>query len=312
MDIKNATLSEFAQWRKDEHKVSGRAIDLDMMALEHVFDFARDMEILPQNHPEFRWTKLAEPPTKGELLSPAQIDELCNAALLDPAALELLDPRVRHLRAAQEITGQAFHDYLRLLQYAGGREHETCWQAWPNVTWSRVDESDGDGGPDFKKGDKIPGNLYFPGKNAKAGAGKPAEDRWVDFHPGLEDHLIAMYQRRDPSSDWLFPGRKESEPIQRFNRQLERIKRELRKRWKTETPSSAWKKSQWFDLVTFQSFRHYFISHAVMAGIDYKTIAYWVSHRDGGVLIGRLYGHLDKTHGRQMAAKLAIHLQGRR
>jgi hypothetical protein len=39
------------------------------------------------------------------------MDELRNAALLDSAALELLDACVRHLRAAQELTGQAFHDY---------------------------------------------------------------------------------------------------------------------------------------------------------------------------------------------------------
>jgi hypothetical protein len=39
------------------------------------------------------------------------MDELRNAALLDPAARELLDACVRHLRTAQEITGQAFHDY---------------------------------------------------------------------------------------------------------------------------------------------------------------------------------------------------------
>jgi hypothetical protein len=304
LEIKNATLNEFAEWRKDgpvddhkdkgkkkprkKRKVSGRAIDLDVMALNHVFNFAREMEIIPREHPEFRWTTLATAPSKDELLSPSQMDELCNAALLDPAALELLDPRVRHLRAAQEISGQAFHDYLRLLQYAGGREHETCLQAWPNVTWSRVAESEGDGGRDFKKGDKIPGNLFFPSDNAKAGGGKPAEDRWVDFHPDLENHLKAMYERRDPSSDWMFPGRKEGEAVQRFNRQLERVKRELREHWKAGIPKSAWKKSQWFDRVTFQWFRHYFISHAVMAGIDYKTIAYWVSHRDGGILIGRL------------------------
>ena len=68
------------------------------------------------------------------------------------------------------------------------------------------------------------------------------------------------------------------------------------------------KKSQWFDRVTFQWFRHYFISHAVMAGIDFKTIATWVSHRDGGILIGRLYGHLERSHSRRMAVKLSGHL----
>jgi integrase len=67
------------------------------------------------------------------------------------------------------------------------------------------------------------------------------------------------------------------------------------------------KKQTGIEDVTFQYFRHWFISHCVMAGIDYKTIAYWVSHRDGGVLIGRLYGHLDKEHPSKMAKKLSLH-----
>ena len=47
--------------------------------------------------------------------------------------------------------------------------------------------------------------------------------------------------------------------------------------------------------VTFQYFRHYFISHCVMAGVDFMTIAKWVGHLDGGVLIGKLYGHLSRA-----------------
>jgi integrase len=182
-------------------------------------------------------------------------------------------------------------------------------QAWSNVTWSRKAEFDGDGGPDFRKGGRVPGKLFFPGVNAKAGGGKPAEDRWVPFHKDLEDHLTEMYNRRDPSSDWMFPKRRGAKGhTLRFNKQLERVKRELRA--KHCDPDDE--KSYWFDRVTFQWFRHYFISHAVMAGIDFKTIAYWVSHRDGGVLIGRLYGHLDTRHSEQMSAKLSAHLDARR
>jgi hypothetical protein len=160
LEIKNPQLSEFGQWRMQTHKVEGRAVDLDVMALNHVYDFARAMEIIPKDHPQFTWDKLAGPPSKDELLTPQQVDELCHATLLNPGALELLDPRVRHLRQAQELTGQAFHDFLRLLQYSGGREHETCMQEWKNVTWGRKAKFNGDGGPDFKKGDAIPGNLY--------------------------------------------------------------------------------------------------------------------------------------------------------
>jgi site-specific recombinase XerD len=52
--------------------------------------------------------------------------------------------------------------------------------------------------------------------------------------------------------------------------------------------------------------RHYFISQAVMAGIDYRTIAEWVGHRDGGVLIGKVYSHLNSKHQERMASKLTF------
>jgi integrase len=310
-EVNGNTLREFAKWRIQTHQVSGRAVDLDVRALTHVYNFARESGILPSDYADLKWSPLAEPPTKDELLSREQIDAMCQAALLNPEALAFLKPQARHLRAAQAVTGQGFHDYLRLLQHSGGREHETCMQQWPNVTRSRTAKYHGDGGSQFKKGDKIAGNLYFPGKYAKAGGGKPAEDRWVDFHPGLEEHLLEMYERRDPESKWMFPGRDTDAPIGRFYKQLNRVKRDLRRTWEATAKKSGIKDSQWFDRVTFQWSRHYFISHGVMAGIDYKTIAYWVSHRDGGVLIGRLYGHLDKRHGQAMAQKMAVHLTAR-
>ena len=55
---------------------------------------------------------------------------------------------------------------------------------------------------------------------------------------------------------------------------------------------------------TFHDCRHHFISMAVMSGIDYMTIAAWVGHRDGGVLIGKVYGHLADSHKKEQAAKL--------
>jgi hypothetical protein len=42
----------------------------------------------------------------------------------------------------------------------------------------------------------------------------------------------------------------------------------------------------------------------VMAGIDYMTIAAWLGHKDGGILIGKVYGHLNNEHRLNMAAKL--------
>ncbi len=49
--------------------------------------------------------------------------------------------------------------------------------------------------------------------------------------------------------------------------------------------------------------RHYFCSMCVMAGIGYMTIAAWLGHKDGGILVGKVHGHLLDEH-HQHAAKL--------
>lgn len=56
----------------------------------------------------------------------------------------------------------------------------------------------------------------------------------------------------------------------------------------------------------FHDFRHLFISKCVMAGVPYMTIAEWVGHREGGVLIGKVYGHISEDHKADMAKKLSL------
>ena len=56
--------------------------------------------------------------------------------------------------------------------------------------------------------------------------------------------------------------------------------------------------------VGFHDLRHQFISMCVMSGIDYMTLAAWVGHKDGGVLIGKVYGHLANEHRKAMAERV--------
>lgn len=44
----------------------------------------------------------------------------------------------------------------------------------------------------------------------------------------------------------------------------------------------------------------------VMSGIDYMTIARWVGHQDGGILIGKVYGHLSNEHQQRMAQRIVF------
>jgi hypothetical protein len=47
-----------------------------------------------------------------------------------------------------------------------------------------------------------------------------------------------------------------------------------------------------------------------MAGLDFMTIASWLGHRDGGVLVGKVYGHLADTHKQAAAQRLAFFTKG--
>ncbi len=60
-------------------------------------------------------------------------------------------------------------------------------------------------------------------------------------------------------------------------------------------------KLEWF---SFHDCRRSFVSFCVMSQIDYMTIARWVGHMDGGVLIGKTYGYLAKKHTQLQAKRL--------
>lgn len=52
---------------------------------------------------------------------------------------------------------------------------------------------------------------------------------------------------------------------------------------------------------THHTMRHYFASNAIEKGVDFKTIAAWLGHKDGGLLAARTYGHLRDPHSYEMA-----------
>lgn len=55
----------------------------------------------------------------------------------------------------------------------------------------------------------------------------------------------------------------------------------------------------------FHDLRHFFAS-MVMSGIDFKTIAEWLGHQDGGMLVGKVYGHLLPEHRQRVAERLVF------
>jgi len=57
---------------------------------------------------------------------------------------------------------------------------------------------------------------------------------------------------------------------------------------------------------THHHLRHFFCSNAIEAGVDFKAIAAWVGHKDGGLLVAKTYGHLRDEHSATMAQRMTF------
>ena len=54
------------------------------------------------------------------------------------------------------------------------------------------------------------------------------------------------------------------------------------------------------------TFRHFFCSNCIEAGVDFKVIAGWLGHVDGGILVAKTYGHLRDAHSAAMAKRITF------
>ena len=162
-------------------------------------------------------------------------------------------------------------DLLKLLAYSGAREMEALRLPWRDV--------------DFETQ-----RLHI----GRDGQTKNREPRTVDFNPDLAAHLRDMHIRKAPDSPWLFPSPK-------------RADRDVHEHW--QNPHKVWyqcRRLAGLPHVQLHDLRHHFASRCVMSGIDYMTTARWLGHLDGGILIGRTYGHLADEHKREMAGRLVF------
>ena len=114
---------------------------------------------------------------------------------------------------------------------------------------------------------------------------KNGEGRSIPLFPALE-HLLERMKSALPA------------PPQ----PTDRILREINARWALATVCKR------LNLPSFHrhSFRHFFASNAIEAGCDFKVIAGWLGHKDGGVLVATTYGHLRAEHSNEMAKKMTF------
>jgi integrase len=162
--------------------------------------------------------------------------------------------------------GEMLVDWIRLMQYSGARRNAALRARWDHVDWKNR-------------------QLHLFTKRNK--------EVVLTFNLKLEAHLQDMQRRRPVGDDgqlspYLFPSPrpgKKAGYMHSFQKTLDTVRVAAK-----------------FPRFNPHDLRHYFISMCVMAGVDFMTIAEWVGHNDGGVLIGKVYGHLAPGH-REAAAK---------
>ena len=54
------------------------------------------------------------------------------------------------------------------------------------------------------------------------------------------------------------------------------------------------------------SLRHFFATNAIESGASFKTVASWLGHSDGGVLVARTYGHLRAEFMQEAAQRMTF------
>lgn len=185
-------------------------------------------------------------------------------SLLTPADFERL---LVAAPVACAKNAQQLTDYLQFLAFSGAREQEALRVRWDDVDFQRERVTIG-----------------------ADGLAKNRESRTVEFNARLGTHLRAMHARRAPDCSWLFPSPQRGPRDQRamsFRESL-RLARKL-----ADLPRFG-----------FHDLRHYFCSVCVMAGIDFMTIAAWLGHKDGGILVGKVYGHLLDEHRHKAARRV--------
>jgi integrase len=250
------------------------------------------------------------------VLKNAKIDGFIKSLPVEGIPWQRSEKKARRLYSREDIAlfcqagltasknGVQFADYVRLLAWCGAREQESIKLRWADV--------------DFEH------KLLTIGAE---GDTKNREARRVDFNAELETHLKAMQARRAPDSQWLFPSPQRGDLDERAKTLRESLlltraasgcicqdckRTEFGKATPKACPHRQGKRLEHKEQVLpdhlqkfgFHDCRHHFISYALMSGIDFMTIARWVGHKDGGILIGKVYGHLSNEHAQLQATRM--------
>ncbi len=254
--------------KRQAENASARTVNLEVTVLRNVLNRGIDAEFISRL-PTENLRPLKVKKRERPLANKEQVQKLCEVGF---------KPLFMEGRLAQDgelghplVNAQQFSDYIKLMCLCGARLTEALRLRWSDVDWEH--------------------RQLRIGADGMTKSGKP---RRVDFNQELEKHLREMKTRRQPDSNWLFPSPRRGEK--------DRAAKTFRESLLLARQAAGMPKFGFHDC------RHHFISYAVMSGVDFMTIARWVGHADGGILIGKVYGHLADERTRRMAQRVRFEL----
>ena len=107
----------------------------------------------------------------------------------------------------------------------------------------------------------------------------------IKVFPMTPEAIAVLQSRRERSRPWQM----DINAIERLERKMKRFAKGFD-----------------IDLNTFHSFRHYFASRCLMAGLTVQEVATLLGHSDGGVLVLKTYGHICGLHLRNAVSGLRL------
>ena len=209
-------VSAYVSERKTKAKVSNRTVNLDVLTLNNCLKAARKEGYLTGKLPSDGWEKLPYKAAPRTLYTKEQIEKICTTAVGQNADGS---PKFRK--------GELLADVLRFLRCSGARITSALATQWSNVNWDRRQVS----------------------------LTKTKYDRQivVDFNPELEAHLRDLFTKRQPDSNFLFPGKRMEGSVGSARKTLALVKAEA------GLPDFG-----------FHDCRHHFVSLAIMSGVDIR------------------------------------------
>jgi len=267
--ISVSDIHDYVAKRKDEG-IANRTINLDLTLLRSLFKYAIECGVTDHN-PAREVTNLKEIKTEKWIPSKEELQRFVDCA-------------------AETTYGRFIVPWIWFRAYTGTRPTESFFVEWKDIDFDRE-------------------QIFIRPKNGNEL--KNRKFRVVEMHPELKPILLdwrdewqeihdrwlhrnRMDRNREgreilPDHQWVFINPKA------HGRRLERITKSLYKA----------REAAGLPKMTSHTLRHYFISHCVMSGINYFTIAKWVGHKNTK-MIEEVYGHLNDGFRREQMAMLKV------